>query len=207
MSNLLDMRTRIKNGLAIQGAEYDDDIDDSIRSALSLYEQRPYWFLEKLGTVTLLDTTDSVALPDDLGSLGNARLLVNGVYQSRSNGGFNYRDWEDLQDNYRNYLVSGQPQNYGFYAGNIYFDKTANADYTIELSYYCKDVTKPQGDTDSSVWFNEGMDLIRVTALAMFKDESQEYGTAANDWRRAELYESRLQERNTLYKIGGSYAR
>lgn len=206
MSTLLDLRSRIKRNLAIDGTLYDQDIDDSIRSALSMYEQRPMWFLETLANVTLTTGNDSTALPDNFGSPKDARILVNNTYRSRADGEFVFHNFDELQSMYRTQLQSNIPRNYSFFAQRIYTDALANDDYEIELTYYKKDATQPTDDTDTSVWFGEGIDLIRATAMAIFKDEAQEYDSA-RDWQRAALYEKKLNGRNTLFKVGGAYAK
>lgn len=204
MSNLVTMRNRIKNALAIQDTVYDDDIDDSIRSAISQYENKPLWFLEKVGTVTLSSGSDTVSLPTDFAAPIDARILVNSVYRGKTSG-FVRQEFKYLQDNYRAQVGSGVPQYYAYFAGLIYTDSEADADYTIELTYTKKDTTLPQGDTDTSVWFDEGYDAIRTLAMAIFKDEVEEYATSEKDWLRAQRYLDLLQERNTYRQLGGNY--
>ena len=201
MATLLDMRTRIKSALAIQGTEFDTDIDDSIRSSLLELQQGRMWFLEKKGTVTLLDGADSVALPDDFGSGKNARILINTVYRGETQG-FIKHDFRTLEEVYRRTLYDGYPQNYAYYGTTLYVDVTANADYPIDLTYYQKDVTLPTDDTDTSIWFDDGYDAVRTLAMAMFKDEVEGYDTAPADWSRAENYASKLRGRNTYFQLG-----
>jgi len=202
MANLLDLRTRIKNALAIQGTEFDTDIDDSICSALTELEQEPMWFLQKKDTVTLLTGNDSVSLPSDFAAPFNARVLINNVYRDKQSG-FQKQDFTVLEDLYRKQLTSGYPMNYAYWAGSIYVDVTANADYTIDLTYLKKDATKPSDDTDTSVWFNEGLDAVRTLAMAMFKDDVEQYDSVGNDWAKAERALNKLRERNTYYSLKG----
>lgn len=205
MANLSDLRTRIKNSLAIQGTLYDDLIDDSIRSAIRSYEQKPYWFLQQIDTITLADGSDYVALPTDFASPKEARLLLNNVYRSRIDG-FDLVDFDTLQLEYKTVTRTGYPMAYSYYMQRLYVDCTANDDYTIQLTYFKKDETLPQDDADESVWFDDGYDAVRTLAMAIFKDECQEYESTAQDWARAEKYLSDLAERNTFYTLGGSNA-
>ena len=202
MANLLDLRTRIKNALAIQGTEFDTDIDDSICSALTELEQEPMWFLQKKDTVTLSTGNDSVSLPSDFAAPFNARVLINNVYRDKQSG-FQKQDFTVLEDLYRKQLTSGYPMNYAYWAGSIYVDVTANADYTIDLTYLQKDAVKPSDDTDTSVWFNEGLDAVRTLAMAMFKDDVEQYDSVGNDWAKAERALNKLRERNTYYSLKG----
>lgn len=202
MANLLDLRTRIKNALAIQGTEFDTDIDDSICSALTELEQEPMWFLQKKDTVTLSTGNDSVSLPSDFAAPFNARVLINNVYRDKQSG-FQKQDFTVLEDLYRKQLTSGYPMNYAYWAGSIYVDVTANADYIIDLTYLQKDAVKPSDDTDTSVWFNEGLDAVRTLAMAMFKDDVEQYDSVGNDWAKAERALNKLRERNTYYSLKG----
>ena len=203
MATLLDMRTRIKNALAIQGTEFDTDIDDSIRSALLQYQQEPMWFLEATTTITLASGSDSVALPSDFAQPRWAYVQINGIYRGEKDGSFKRYTFEELEEFCRQQLVSGSPRAYAYYAGLLYVDVSANADYIIKLNYFKKDETLPQDDTDTSVWFNDGYDAIRTLAMAMFKDEVEEYQSAGNDWARADRYLRDLRKRNTQYQLGG----
>jgi len=204
MSNLVTMRSRIKNALAIQDTIYDDAIDDSIRSALSQYRNQPFWFLQKIGTVTLLTDSDNVALPSDFASPMQARILVNDIYRGET-AGFIKQEFKYLQEKYKAQTTSGVPQYYAYYGKNIYTDASANADYTIQLVYYQKDATLPQGDSDTSVWFDDGYDAIRTLAMAIFKDEALEYQSADRDWLRAKTYLDLLTQQNTQFAIGGDF--
>lgn len=201
MATLLDLRTRIKSSLAIQGTEFDTDIDDSIRSALLELQQGRMWFLEKKGTVTLLTNESSVELPTDFGSGKSARVLINTVYRGETCG-FDKRDFRTLEERFRRTLYSGYPQNYAYYGTKLYVDVLSNDDYTIDLTYYQKDISQPTDDTDTSIWFDDGYDAVRSLAMAMFKDEVEGYDTAPADWARAERYLSKLRERNTYFQLG-----
>ncbi len=203
MSSLLDLRTRIKNALALQGTVYDVDIDDSIRSAILEVSQYPMWFLETKGSVTLTTGSDSVALPANFASEENTRVLINGYYQNIKKHSFT-----ELENAYRSKLFGGYPQNYAFWGDNIYVDVEANADYTIDLTYHKKDAELPQDDTDSSVWFNEGADVVRLLAMSYFVTDVQQDELTANPDQLFARYEralAKLRARNAYYTLRGNF--
>lgn len=202
MATVLEIATRIKSDLDITGTERDSQIYDAIRSAELFYEGSPLWFLEAADTVTLLTSTNSVALPSNFASerRKGVRLLVNGVYHYDQNG-FDRETWDDLETQYRANLQSNRPRHWAIYAGRLYVDTIADADYTISLSYYKKNATT-LGTGDTGVFSVEGYDVIRSRAMAIFKDESLEYESAPADWARADRYYAQLLKTNTYRKTG-----
>lgn len=205
MATLSTARDRIKNDLRISGSDYDNQIDDAIRSAINLYQGRPLWFLEKKDTLTLQSGDERVSLPSDFAAEAKRgiKLLVNSVYQWDQNG-FNRHPWYELDSEYRAQVISGQPRHYAIFNGYIYVDTEADADYTVSITYYKKDASLPTGDNDTSVWMGEGegYDAIRSRALAIFKDESLEYEAVEKDWQRAKGYLDALYTTNN-YRVSG----
>ena len=195
------MRNRIMAELSVNDAQRAAMIDDAIRSAILYYTGRPYWFLRRLGTVTLLNGNDQVALPADCAKPIAVRLLTNGYYSTQSNG-FDYEpDFDAFQAGYRREVVPGQPTAFSLVGNSLITDYLANADYTLEVNYYAKDASPPTADSDTSIWFDDGYDLIRSRATAIYKDESEQYEAAPNDWARADVYERALAARNAMMGI------
>lgn len=202
MANLLDIRTRMKADLAIQGTVYDTQIDDAIRSAIRMHEQQPMWFLEAETTKTLSIGTDEITLPTDFASPIFFRLLSNNVYYSDGCGFDMVDTYSELLQKYQKTVITARPSVHCIYGNKLKMDTLADADYTISILYYQKDSTLPSDDADTSVWLEEGQDVIRTFAMAIFKDESKQFEGAANDWVRAEKYLSDLRARNTYYQMG-----
>lgn len=203
MATLSTMRDRIKSDLVLSGSAYDAQIDDAIRSSIRFYTARPLWFLEQKTTLTLASGDDSVSLPSDFAAelRDGVRILISGTYYA-NNSGFDRQEWDVLEADYRYALSSGTPRNWAIYAGSIFVDALASDNYTISISYIKKDATLPTGDTDTSVWFDEGYDAIRTRALAIFKDESLEYQNSQADWARADRYWAELVIANNMRKAG-----
>lgn len=204
MATLSDIRTRIKRSLEISSTDYDDQIDDAIRTAIKQYQGHPLWFLEAKNTITLTTGNSSVALPSNFASAKRFRLLVNGAYYSDRDG-FDYYDFQDLEESFRGTTPSGQPRRCAIFDGNLYVDTEADQDYTIDCTYFKKDATEPTNDSDTSVWLDDGREAIRTLAMAIFKDEDMEYDATQQDWARADRYYQDLVRTNN-YRSGVSYA-
>lgn len=198
MASLSDVRSRIKRDLVIQTTEYDTQIDDAIRSAIRFYQGRPFWFLQKTATVTLLTGNRTVALPTDYAAYKRLRLKVNGLWQWHGNG-IAVVPYNELLEEYTDDTTSARPSVLAIAEGYIHADVLADADYTISLTYYKKDTTLPSGDSDTSVWLDDGQDAIRTRAMAMFKDETSfKNGASVQDWQRADRYLSELTSTNNF---------
>ena len=192
MANLSEIRTRIDRDFELGGSR-NSDIDDSIRSAIRLYQGRPMWFLHALTTITLSEGNSAASLPTNYGARDTFRLLVNGTYYGQGDG-FDYMDFATLNSYHRKKLTSAQPRICGVLNDTVYFDANADSDYTVELVYYKKDATLPQADSDTSVWLDDGQDVIRACAMAILADEVLEYPSdkVALMYQRAERYYNEL---------------
>lgn len=193
MATLLDIRNRVKRATERTGStSYDTQIDDAIRTALRALRGRKMWFLHTTGDVTLVSGQSSVTLPTDFSLIETARLLVNGRYWTDKDG-FDYLPFNTLQERYRNNLQSGTPKRCAIKDRTLFVDATADTDYTISLSYFAQDATLPSADGDTSLWFDEGEDVVFTRALAFFKDVDAEYADVTADWARADRAFANLQ--------------
>lgn len=192
MANLSEIRTRIDRDFELNGSR-NDDIDDAIRSAIRIYQGRPLWFLHALTTITLSEGNSTASLPTNFGGKDTFRIQVNSTYYGQGDG-FDYMDFHTLNAYHRKSLSSTQPRLCGILGTTLYFDATADQDYTIELVYYKKDATLPQADSDTSVWLDDGQDVIRVCAMALLADETLEYPAdkVAQMYQRADRYYNEL---------------
>jgi hypothetical protein len=192
MANLAAIRSRIDRDFELNGSR-NSDIDDAIRSAIRANQGRPLWFLHTLTTITLASGTSTATLPTDFGAKDTFRILINGTYYGQGDG-FDYLFFDDLNAYHRKSLSSGQPRRCAVLGNTLYFDATADANYTIEVVYYKKDVTLPNADADTSVWFDDGQDVIRSHAMAILADETLEYpdNRVALMYARVDKYYSEL---------------
>lgn len=185
--NYGQMQQRIKNDVNRPSSSNDTAVKESINTAIRFYNGRRLWFLEEKETLTLLNGDSSVALPDDFQSMLKLKYLYNNFWYSERNG-FMETTWESLEDLAENSTATGRPKWWALFGDRIYFDVMANDDFTIDISYIKGDVTEPSADGDTSVFFDEGQDLIR------YKAESFLYSDYLHDSDGAGTSEAKAQQ-------------
>ena len=202
MATLSDMVSHIKSDLARNGSVDDAQIKNCIRSALRFYRARAFWFLSTTNSYTLSDSSSTMAAPATFGRLIDLRLVVGGrlVRLTKCDSR------EDLEQPFISDSTppSGQPAAYALQGNTFYFDRTADGDITVRLDFYAKDETLPASDGDTSIWFDEGYDVIRARARSLFKRESEEWDvtSVAADEANANYYYRQLEiEHNN--RLGG----
>ena len=198
MASLSDIRNRVKRATERTGTtSYDEQIDDAIRTALRAFRGRKMWFLHTTGDVTLVSGQSSVTLPADFSLHETARILVNGRYWADRDG-FDYIPFNTLQQRYRDNLAAGTPRHCAIKDRTLFVDAIADTNYTIALSYFAQDAVLPEADSDTSLWFDEGEDVVFTRALAFFKDVDAEYGDTSADYSRADRAFANLQTQHNL---------
>lgn len=201
MSTLLsDVRTQIKSDLIITGSDYDSQIDNAIRSALRQLRTRKFWFLEKSANLALSSGFSSLTLPTDFGAAGMFDIIVGGTRFTHGTG-FDFLSYEDLRKTYwtTDPLTTSQPIACAVSNGSLYFDCIADAAYTVPTIYYQKDATLPQAG-DTSIWFDDGYDVVESLASMIFKRASQQYTLSEEDGSIAALYMQALQRQHERYE-------
>lgn len=178
-------------------AAYTSPIGDAIISAIRYYEGRPVWFTEESTTLNLLINTNSVALPSNFKSKLNLLLPVDNILRGEQNG-FKQYTYKDLRDRWDDTALTNIPTEYAFWDGNVVTNCLAVGAYTLQLDYYKGDTTYPSGDADTSIWFDEGQDLIAVKAQAMFYRRYQHDRATADefDLYARDIYNSLLERSN-----------
>lgn len=173
--NLLAVRSEVKSRLMITNTTEDVRVDSEIRAAIRQLMGKPYWFLEKIGTLALSVGVSSVVAPTDFSILGSASILQ---------GGRRYSDDEFLLMKYdileSCYLYTSPPPSasrpvaMAILQNIIYFSHTLTQSSTLSLRYFVKDVTLPINNSDESVFFgDESIDVVISLAQAMFEARAQ----------------------------------
>ncbi len=203
MATLSTLREQIKSELQVNGTALDELVDNAIRSALRLMYGRRFWFLEARTTITLASGNSSVSLPSDYSASGTFSL-VNGASVLQDGAGFDYLTFDNLE---RDYLLlatlpTGAPVACAVLNGTLYTSHTADQDYSVRVSYFKKDATLPTAGTDTSVWFDEGYDVIRANARLIFKREAQGYEANQADEDLAQYYYGNLCQAGAMYNEG-----
>lgn len=201
MTTAADVRDHIKSDLSINGADYDAQILNAIHSALRQYRGKRFWFLEKTGTVTLLDTTSSAALPNDYSAPGEFEMSYNGRWLSDGKG-FDYLAFSRLKRDYwlSDPLETSVPRACAVLNRTLHVSCLANADFTIALTYYCQDATLPAA-AGTSVWFDDGYDAIRALAQFIFKRDAQGFTASEEDGTMARYH---LENLNITHEARGA---
>lgn len=201
MANVSDIRDQIKDDLVIVGStDYDNQIDKAIQSALRALRKRKYWFLEKKDNLTLASGDSSLTLPTDF-SCADTFQLISGGTRLRHNYGFDFLDHNDLEEVYYDVdpLPTGQPAACAVLNGTLYFSHIADQAYTIPAVYFQQDATLPTA-SQSSVWFDDGYDVVRSLAQLIFKRDSQHYTAAEEDGNMYDRYLNTLDRQHERYE-------
>lgn len=193
MADLSDVRGQIKSDLVIIGTDYDAQIDNAIRSALRQLRARKFWFLETITDLTLSATASTLTLPTNFGCSGTFDLITSNIRLSHERG-FDFLSLGDLRSLYytTSPLQTGQPLACAESNGTLYVSHISDVSYTIPAVYYAKDATLPSGDSDESVWFDDGYDVVRSMANYIFKRDSQHYTASEEDGSMVRNYTEAL---------------
>lgn len=197
-----NMREQIKSDLVIVGTIYDAQIDTAIRSALRQLRIRKFWFLETIANLTLASGSSSLALPDNFAA-PEIFDLISGGSRFTDGDSFDFLSFEDLRAKYwtDNPIPTGTPVACAISNRTLYFSHIANQEYTIPSVYYAKDATEPQA-SDTSIWFDDGYDVVRSMAQYIFKRDSQGYTASEEDGSMVTNYMSALGRQHERF-IGG----
>lgn len=175
MTTAGDVRDHIKADLVIPDSTFDARILNAIHSALRSFRQFKYWFLEAQGQVTLLTGNSSITLSTvtDFSAPGEFEIVIGGRRYTH-NDGFPFLSWSDLKQKWWNDspLPTGYPQACALQGSTLYVSHLSDDDYDIDLTYYKQDATLPQAG-DTSVWFDDGYDVIRTKAQVIFLRDSR----------------------------------
>lgn len=198
MSTLADVRNEVKANLSIVGTSQDSAIDGYVRTVLRQQRQKRFWFLRRRTTLALSQGGYSVTLPSDFSVPDYANL----IYNSRKFGqytGFKLVDYETMTAS----IITGvrdtrKPELWALaFDGTLETNTFSQDAATIELLYFCQDITLPSADGDTSVWFDDGYDFIRAatqTLYATFNEGDRE--TPASEMQG---FLQRLDDKHNFY--------
>ncbi len=195
-----DLKTRILKEADVESTSgqslYFEAIGNAIISAIRYYEGTRFWFIENTQNVTILNTQTFIALPTDFKSLIQLRLKVGNCWLTHGSG-FEIVSYERLKELFTNATASGQPQNCAIFKNAVFVDRAVDQNYTIEVTYCRGDTTYPSSDGSTSVWFDDGVELIRYKALEIFyRDKKQDENKAQFYKAAADDFEDKLKQRS-----------
>lgn len=195
MATLADVRGEIKANLTVVGTEQDSSIDGYIRTSLRQQREKRYSFLRRKGILTISAGASSSALPSDFAVADFVNLIYDGRRYGLNNC-FTLVSYMDFLTEF-NSLVTlpiKMPSVCAINTDNeIEIDATADRELSLELVYFAKDAVLPSNDGDSSIWFDEGFDVIRASAQLLYAKFNEGDSQAPADELNAFL--SRLDEK------------
>lgn len=198
MSTLATVRNEIKANLTIVDTLQDSAIDGFIRASLRNLRQKRYWFLRRRSTLTLAAGGYSVSLPTDFSVPDFANLSYNGRRYTQKTG-FVLVDYMELQDSIINTTRdTRRPYRWAIaFSGTLETDSLADAAGDIEMVYYAQDVTLPTSDGDTSLWFDDGYDVVRASAQLLYAQFNE--GNTEMPSTELQAYLKRLDDKQMFY--------
>lgn len=206
MTTVADIRDRIKDDLVLTDTEqYDTQLVSAIQSALRELRGKRYWFLEAYATLTSTASSEEIdirAQVPDFGVIKSIDLIfTNTRYVDRY--GFNLVSFDKLRADYWTVspLRTQRPRACAELNGTLYLSDTWGAALSLPMVYYKQDATLPAA-SETSVWFDDGQDLVRAKAQYIFKRDSQGMTLQEADADMVVMAEKRLDEAHLAKKVG-----
>lgn len=157
MTTYADMYGRILNELT--RSDLTSQAKNSIQSAISFYEDTPFWFNDEIATASTTASTEYYALPSDFRRDRSLTCTVNGnAYPLKRRSQKTLDNWFINSTNY-----TGYPSDYAIYKEQFRLYPIPNGTYTLTLSYV-KQLSTLSADADTNAWMVEGEELIRSRA-------------------------------------------
>ena len=171
-----DIRDYIKSDLAlVDTEEYDSQIVRAIQSALRQLRGKRYWFLKAYTTLTSTagsPTIDILAQVPDFSAIGSIDCLYQSQRTTQGNH-FKLVLFDTLRDDYwRDTLQTERPLACAEDNGTLYLSHNAPSGATFPMVYYKQDATLPAA-SGTSIWFDDGQDVVREMAMYIFLRNSQ----------------------------------
>jgi hypothetical protein len=201
MATLADVRNSIKTSLSDNGTVYNDGLNTAIRTAIRLLESKRYWFLRKIGQVTLSVGATSVSVPTDFSMIESIDLIYSGARTTKYCG-FEMHEYEPFKQMYLLTvpIPNGKPVACSLFNRTIYVSHQTQLAAALELTYYRRDTNEVTNDADVSIMFGrESLHVVRSMAKFIFENE---------DWNaegKSQIvlgYQEALDRQQEVYEYG-----
>lgn len=189
------------------GTTYETDIKNALVSAIRFFEHRPVWFTEKVGSdLTLNSASDNVSLPADFARMKCLRIVVSSQFRGKDTGFEPVHDISELREKTGATQRTQTPMFWSLLNAKIYTDTLADQSYTLKIDYNMKDTSYPSATSDTSIWFDEGQDVIRWMAMSIFygdrlHDEQNEAKYFARSIAAFDVLTGRSNTRESGYRV------
>jgi hypothetical protein len=196
-----ELLTDIKSRLTINSTVSDDEITRCVQQAIRQMQQKRYWFLWNTQTITLSSGASSVNVPDDVSVLETVDLLTSS-HRYTHGFGFDFLDYVRLKEQYfyNVPLKTRRPEAVAILNRTLFLSDIADQDYNLDLFYTKRDTQLPSQSADTSLWFDDGYDVIRSLAQYIFETTSRQNPNATQEEFLS--MRNRLDEQHTFYNRG-----
>lgn len=206
MTTVADIRDRIKSDLTLTDTEeYDTLLVNAVQSALRQLRKRRYWFLEAFATLT--STADSLEI-DIKAQLPDYSALksVDMIYQSAryyDRMGFDLVTFDTLRADYwtQSTILTQKPRACAEFNNTLYFSDKCPTALSFPIVYYKQDATLPAA-SQTSIWFDDGQDMVRALAMYIFKRDTQGYTVNEADGDMVQLAKDSLDRAHEAQFVG-----
>lgn len=200
MATLGDVADDISRRLVLDGSGKTAELYDCIRQAIRMNQRKRYWFLRTTGNVTIAAGAGSISVPADFSMIESVDLLADGYRYTHKSGQFRLMDWNDFKDTYltSTTLPTGTPSACSLVNTTLYINYAPSTDLTAAFTYFKKDISLPTAAGQTSVWFDDGYDLIRSTAQFIMETSVMQNPDATNTEMLAMM--KVLDDQHTFYE-------
>lgn len=195
MVTVSDIVDDIKADLTLNGSDYDARLVRAVQSSLRQLRGRRYWFLRGYSTLTATANSESILITStlsDFSVIDSLDLIAN---NSRffNLSGFDRLSFDDLRQKYwvESTIPTGTPEAWSIQNKTIYLSHKATATYSLPISYYKQDATIPAAG-ETSIWFDDGYDVVRAMAQYIFKRDTQGMTATEADYDMVLMAEAAL---------------
>jgi hypothetical protein len=161
MATYIDMITRIQDDLVNESITV-AQIKNAIITAISNYENTPFYFNQKIGTFNTIGSQEyyGAAALADIPNIVKFRsaVVVDSGYSTQLNA-VDFSEMDNRQDN----LTVGRPYAYSAFAQQLRLYPIPDKAYTVDLAYVYKFATL-SADSDTNAWTNDAEEMIRQCA-------------------------------------------
>ena len=149
------MKTRIADELTRTGLS--DQIGKAIVTSIDYYKRQSFRFNQSRATTTLVSGQEYYGLPSDFIEMDTA-VIVDGTYKSMLEERTHY--WID--DNLKSTSYTSQPYVLAVQADQFRVYPAPDKDTYEVILTYTRSLGTPTSSTDTSAWFTDGEELIRL---------------------------------------------
>lgn len=192
MATLGDLRTRIADELQVDATTWATEIDRAIFSAIKFYDDADFWFLEASPATVVLSLTSAYPLASLIPDRSQIRNVL--LQYGRDNQPLLYRtqgEFGDIQTEF-----TGDPTYWTINNDRLLVDPVPTRTFSAVV-WYSKIYSMTASASASSVWTNEGEEMIRLHAkVDILANRMKDFAEAAQVQGRLKMVLDNLGEKS-----------